>query len=173
MGTLLQDLRFATRTLLRSPGFTLVAVLTLALGIGATTAIFTLVNSIVIQPLPYPKPDRLVVLRHAAPGLDMPAADQSEGTFLHYRSRNRVFEEMAVYNENVVSVTDGKGHPERVQVALVSPSFFRLSGSYRYAGGCSRRKTRAPVLRVSCCSATTFGPGATGKIRGSSAAPSS
>lgn len=85
---------------------------------------FTLVNGILIQPLPYPEADRLVVMRHAAPGLDMPAADQSEGTFLHYWSRSRVFEDMAVYNENVVSVTDGEGDPERVQVALVSPSFF-------------------------------------------------
>ena len=62
MDTLLQDLRFAVRTLLKRPGFTLVAVVTLMLGIGATTAIFTVVSAVILRPLPYPNPDRLVAL---------------------------------------------------------------------------------------------------------------
>ncbi|HEX8692969.1 MAG TPA: ABC transporter permease [Longimicrobium sp.] len=126
METLLTTLLRAGRRLRRAPGFTAAAVLTLALGIGATAAVFTLVDAVLLRPLPYPAAERLVALRHAAPGLDVADAGLSDGTYLHYRAHNRVLEAMGVWVENVVNATDGD--PERVQVALVTPGVFGALG---------------------------------------------
>lgn len=128
MSTPLQELRHSARTLRRSPGFTALAVITLALGIGANSAIFTLVNAIVLQPLPHPDADRLVVVKHAAPGLGLTEAELSDGTFYHYRDHNRVFDGIGMYNENVVNLSGGAS-PERVQVALVTPNLFSILGA--------------------------------------------
>jgi len=103
-------------------------VLTLALGIGGTTAIFSLIDGIVLRPLPYPGAERLVTVRHAAPGLGLSDAGQSIGTYLHYRTANHAFEQMGAYQESVVNVTDVE-RPERVQVALVTPSLFDVLGA--------------------------------------------
>jgi len=124
----MNDLRYALRTLRRSPGFTTVALLTIAIGIGANTAVFSLVNAVLIQPLPYREPERLVAVGHTAPGLGILKAGQSEATFLHYQQHNRVFDAIAVYNENVVNLSGGTG-PERVPVAMVTPSFFSILGA--------------------------------------------
>jgi putative ABC transport system permease protein len=123
--TMGRDLRHAVRRLLHAPGFSLAAILTLALGIGAATAIFSVVHAVVISPLPYPESERLVRITHAAPGADIPRLGFSLGTYVHYREHNRAFDEMAVYESFAVNLT-GDGAPERVDAAYVSYTFFNL-----------------------------------------------
>jgi predicted permease len=120
---MLRAIRSSLRALRRDPGFTAVATVTLALGIGVNAAIFGLVNSVLIQPLPYPDAERLVSVRHQTPGLGITDAGQSEGTFLHYREHSSAFEALGLYLESKVNIT-GDGPPERVDVALVTPGVF-------------------------------------------------
>jgi putative ABC transport system permease protein len=119
------DLRQAARALARSPGFTLAAALTLAIGIGATTTVFSLVNAILLEPLPYRHADRLVAVGHTAPGLELGSTGMSDGTYLHYRAHSRALEEIATWYENVANVSGG-GDAERVPVAMVSHTFFTV-----------------------------------------------
>ena len=126
METLLQDIRYGLRMLVKSPGFTLAAVATLALGIGANTAIFSVVNSTLIRPLPYPNANRLVMVweRH------MPAGEKqnntSPATFLNWREQNTVFEQMgALFNLN--GILTG-GVPEEVAVQEATPNLFSMLG---------------------------------------------
>jgi predicted permease len=128
-----RNVRYGARSLIRSPGFTMAAALTLAIGIGASTAVFTLVDAILIRPLPYADADRLVSIRHVAPGLDLADAGLSDGTYLHYQARNRVFGDIATYHENVVNLT-GNGDAERVPIAMVTPTLFSLLGARAAAG---------------------------------------
>src|SRR3990172_2652076 len=136
----MNDLRLALRRLARHPGFTTVAVVTLGLGVGGTTAIFTLIDGIVLQPLPYPGAERLVTLRHVAPGLGLSDVGQSIGTYLHYRTANHTLEEMGAFSQgHVVNVT-GVDRPERVHVAVVTRSLFDGWASCRSADGYSRKR---------------------------------
>ena len=127
MGTLIQDLRYGTRVLLRRPGFTAVAVLTLALGIGANTAIFTVVNSVLLRPLPYKDPDRLALVRESLPKLGWNMMSASPAEFLDYREGNEVFSDIASFTDQSLNLT-GQGDPLRVQAARVSASLFPLLG---------------------------------------------
>jgi predicted permease len=120
------DIRYGLRALKKNPGFAAISVLTLALGIGANTAIFSVVNSILLRPLPYKDPDRLVILGHAYPKLDLIAPVSPPG-FLSYRDRGNVFESAAVSTGGSVNMT-GQGEPERVQGRQVSASFFSTLG---------------------------------------------
>src|SRR5882762_4165628 len=106
MHQLIQDLRYGIRMLLKKPGFTLIAVITLALGIGANTAIFSIVNSVLLRPLPYPEPDRLVTFWLSNPkGLqDMEWTDQ---LFVFFRDRNHSFEALAAYDGTSLTLTGG------------------------------------------------------------------
>ena len=100
MQTLLQDVRYGLRVLWKSPGFTAVAVLTLALGIGGNSAIFSIVNSVLLRPLPFPQPDQLVSLNEKDMRGDMPGrviANTSYPDFLDWRAQNHVFENMATF----------------------------------------------------------------------------
>src|ERR1051325_6057916 len=87
-----RDLRHATRVLVRAPGFTALALLTLALGIGATTAMFSVGYGVLLKPLPFPEPGRLVSVLHRAPGIKVPLLLQGPATYFTYRENNRVFE---------------------------------------------------------------------------------
>ena len=107
------------RRLLRAPLFTSVAVLTLALGIGANSAIFSVVNGVLLKPLPFADPERLVGVWHSAPGLGFPILDQAPSTYFLYREEGRAFEDIGLYAGGAVSVT-GTGDPERVQVLSVT-----------------------------------------------------
>jgi len=127
METLLKDIRYGFRSLLKHPGFALVAVLTLALGIGANTAIFSVVNTVLLRPLPYKDPERLVMVwedatRHGYPR-DTPAA----ANFVDWRDQNQVFEGMAAIADTSFNLT-GSGEPERLEGRRVSASLFPLLG---------------------------------------------
>src|SRR5215475_13369555 len=95
MHSLLQDLRYGARLLVKNPGFTLVAVITLALGIGANTAIFSVVNAVLLRPLPYPEPARLMQLGQSGTGGD--DGSVGEPKFLFWREQNQTFDAMALY----------------------------------------------------------------------------
>jgi len=127
MHTLFKDLTYAARMLKKQPGFTLVAIVTLALGIGANTAIFSLVNSILLRPLPYREPDRLVKLIQSSPKLQLSTWGVSQADFAAYRDQNRSFESVAIYNSNGTNLT-GAGEPERLAVANVTADFFKVLG---------------------------------------------
>src|SRR5712692_10559179 len=123
MDTLLQDLRYAARSLIKSPGFTIAAVLTLALGIGANTALFSVINAVMLRPLPYQDPGRLVVVNHFYPGLNALRASVSVPGFRDYSARKDIFERAAIENFVPVNLT-GIGEPERVNSTRVSGEFF-------------------------------------------------
>jgi putative ABC transport system permease protein len=129
MENLLQDIRYAIRVLFNKPGFTIVAVLTLALGIGANTAIFSIVNTVLLRPLPYKDSDRLVMIWESNPklqlGTDYIAA--SAGEFIDWRDQNRSFESIAAMNGVTLNLT-GTGEPERISGVRVSANLFHLMG---------------------------------------------
>jgi putative ABC transport system permease protein len=127
METLLQDLRYALRMLRKSPGFTAVAVITLALGIGANTAIFSVVNAVLIRPLPYPNANRLVMIWERRLPDGEPQNPTSPATFLNWKEHATVFEQTAAYFDWTKILTGGAA-PERLNVQEVSPNFFALLG---------------------------------------------
>jgi putative ABC transport system permease protein len=120
-----QDLRFGARMLLKSPGFTFVAALTLALGIGANTAIFSVVNAVLLRALPYRDPDRLVLLSQYRTVAEMDGANGE--MFLEWRDKARVFEQIAAYSSSIAVLT-GSGEPERLAVGKVTPDLFAALG---------------------------------------------
>ena len=124
--TMLNDLRFAIRQLGKNPGFTAVAVLTLALGIGANTAIFSIVNAVLLRPFPYQAPERLVILeeRISAGGSFSP----SYPNFVDWRAQNMAFDSIAAVRGNESFNFTGAGEPERLQGRLVSAEFFSTLG---------------------------------------------
>src|SRR3954470_21899806 len=107
------------RRLLRMPLFTSVAVLTLALGIGANTAIFSVIRGVLLKPLPFEEPDRLIGVWHAAPGLGVPLLNQAPSLYLTYREESHTFEESGMWATDAVAVT-GAGEPERVSALDVT-----------------------------------------------------
>ena len=122
MDTLLQDLRYSLRRLAKSPAFTAIVVLTLALGIGANTAIFSAVNAVLLSPLPYRESDRLVTIEHLYPSLDLEAPVSVPG-FLDYKRQSRSFESMAVQTGWQANLT-GVDEPVRMQGQRVTGEFF-------------------------------------------------
>jgi predicted permease len=128
---LLQDLRYGLRLMRKSPGFTAVVAATFALGIGANAAIFSVVNGVLLKPLPYPQPEQLVTLHQSKPNFDMGAVPYPN--FLDLRKENRTFSAMAVTRTAGFSLT-GAGEPERVSAQYVSADFFSLLGIKTVAG---------------------------------------
>ncbi|HSE99156.1 MAG TPA: ABC transporter permease, partial [Blastocatellia bacterium] len=128
MSNILQDIRYGARMLRKRPGFTLIAVIALALGIGANTAIFSVVNTVVLRPFPYKEPDRLVLLweKHAMlPDLDRMWVAYPD--FLDWRERNEVFERLAAFRPGSVNLTGGD-IPEEVRDGRVSSDLFPVLG---------------------------------------------
>ena len=123
MDTILRDIRFALRTLRKSPGFTIVAVLTLALGIGANTAIFSVVNAALLRPLPYPEAQRPVRVYASRDG---ERGTVSPPNFMDWRDQAGVFEHAAALNSNADFTLTGTTTPERVPGAQVTPDFFSV-----------------------------------------------
>jgi predicted permease len=118
---LAQDLRYGLRMMIKNPGFTAVAALTLALGIGANTAIFSVVNGVLLRPLPYEEPDRLTLLTEY--GAESGEMAVSYLNFVDWRAQNRVFEKIGVYKRENYNLT-GAGEPERLLVAQMSADVF-------------------------------------------------
>ncbi|HEX8283358.1 MAG TPA: ABC transporter permease [Pyrinomonadaceae bacterium] len=128
METLRQDVRFGLRTLLKRPGFTLVAVVTLALGIGANSAIFSVVNAVVLRPLPYAAPERLVALWGNLNQKGFEELEVSAPEYADFRGRGaHVFEDVAAYYESGFNMT-GAGEPERIQGVRATASLFSTLG---------------------------------------------
>jgi len=125
LGPFRRDLRTARRRLFRSPGFAAATILTLGLGIGATVAIYSVVAGVVLRPLPYPEPGRLVTLSHIASGPIDDSLGQAFGTYVLYRDGARSLDGIAFYQTTSATLT-GDGEPERIEVASVTHTFFDL-----------------------------------------------
>lgn len=136
METLSQDLRYGFRMLLKNPGFTAVALLTLALGIGANTAIFSVVYSVLLRPLPYPEAGRLVVTSVSVPD------------YRDLNEANEVFDETAIWASNLYTL-DSNGEPEQLMGAVVSPSFFTLLGQAAIGRTFQPEEDREPLVVLS------------------------
>ena len=124
----MNDLRFAIRQLIKDPGFTVIAIMALALGIGANTAIFSVVNAVLLRPLPYPQPDRLVLLRESTS--TFPNGSVSYPNYLDWRSSQRSFTDLALTRRETFnfSIVGGTGSPERVGGGRVTSNFLAVTG---------------------------------------------
>ena len=148
--TLFQDLRYALRMLRKSPGFTTVAVVTLALGIGANALIFSAVNAVILQPLPFPQSDRLVslkVLDHSENANIAVPDSISYPDFFDYRSQNHVFESIAAYHNNFFALTDAD-RSQHLQGEIVSSDFFSVLGVAPLFGRGFQPQDEQPGSRV-------------------------
>ncbi len=127
MRSLVDDLRYAIRQMFKSPGFAAVAVITLALGIGANTAVFSVIDAVILRPLPYDKPERLISAQSA--GTQNPQANSmSYPDFFDWRAQNRTLEHLVSYHDNSI-------HPDRSGAANACGWRGRLLGPSAYAGG--------------------------------------
>jgi MacB-like periplasmic core domain len=122
MDTILHDLRYAFRVLARNPGFTLIAILTLALGIGANTAIFSVVNAVLLRPLPFRDPARLVIVAEKSP---YPVISTSYQNWMDWRDQNHSFESLEASRGTTLTLT-GAGEPERLNARMATAGLFPL-----------------------------------------------
>lgn len=126
MHNLIQDIRYAARTLRRNPGFTLIAVLALALGVGANTAVFTVVSGVLLRPLPFAQPDRLFLLSYKSPGGPFDFGPcMVDADYIAFRGQDHLFERLAIYNSTSGNLT-GAGEPLHLPYTAVSADFFSL-----------------------------------------------
>jgi predicted permease len=121
------SLRYAIRRLRHAPGFTVVSLLMLALGIGASTAIFSVIEGVLLKPLPYPHSAQLVTLRHSAPGINIDTLAMSPSLYFTYREEGRVFADMGLWSTSTSSVT-GTAEPEEVPVLMVTDRLLPVLG---------------------------------------------
>jgi len=128
MSAFLQDIRYAIRTLKRSPGMTLVIVASLAIGIGANTAIFSVVSALLLKPLPYPQPDQLAVMWLRSPGINIPQDWPSPGQYFDVVAENRSFAETSI-SQGRSGTLLGVDQPVRVEALLTSSSLFHMLGA--------------------------------------------
>jgi putative ABC transport system permease protein len=127
LDALRQDVRFGARTLLRRPGFTAIAVLTLGVGMGATTAIFSLIDSVLLKPLPFHEPDRLALVWEVRPRFNQPRIEASPPDYLDWQQQAQSFESLGAYVNGFVNLTGG-GAPERLVAVNVTPNLFPTLG---------------------------------------------
>jgi putative ABC transport system permease protein len=130
---LFSDLKYGVRTMIRSPGFTLVALFTMALGIGANTAVFSLVHGVVLQPLPYPQPDRIVFLMENNLEQGWESFTLSPANYLDWRERNRSLELFGAYQRTSVNYTGGD-RPQSLSVQRVTEDFLEILGGEPFMG---------------------------------------
>src|ERR1700722_756854 len=150
MNTLFQDIRYGIRTLIKTPGFTAIAILTLALGIGANSALFSVVNGVLLNPLPYPEPNRLVSVY-----ANTSSFGHSSVTYLNFmdwRKNSNSFTAMAAQRNDSLFLT-GAGEGERVRGLMITADFFRVMGVEPIAGRAFRVEEdqvgAAPVVMIS------------------------
>jgi putative ABC transport system permease protein len=139
----MQDIRFAFRTLRNNPGFTLVVMATLGLGIGINTAIFSLVNGVLLRPLPYTEPDRVMTLWEANQQLDIPQDRVAAGTYRDWVERSESFASLGAYSFETF-IIGGTDQPERVSGALISPTIFGVVGVQPAVGRAFREEEATP-----------------------------
>lgn len=132
MRGLISHLHYTVRLLLKSPGFTVPAVLVLALGIGANTAIFSLVNGVLLKPLPYLKADRLMSIRQSVPGVDRFPVDYPD--YLDFRRQQSSFEDLAAYYGDRFTIS-GRGEAEVISGMYATGSLFKILGRPFLLGG--------------------------------------
>jgi len=150
MESLWQDIKYSLRTLIKKPGFTIIAIVTLALGIGASTAIFSVVDAVLLRALPYPKPQQIVRVWEQAPnGHRMDLADPN---FDDFRAQNNTFASLAGYGFGLSSISGGT-EPVRVNIAVVSSDFFKTLGVEPFLGRAfasdEQRLHGAPAMIIS------------------------
>lgn len=131
------------RRLWRTPVFTLTTLITLAAGVGATIAVFSVVESVLLKPLPYPHPESLVGVWHTAPGLNLDEVNMAPSNYFIYREQNRTFEDVGIYQGDSVSVT-GTGNPEQVQALDVTDSVLPILGLKPFLGRWFNRADDSP-----------------------------
>ena len=144
------QLRQVLRRLAKTPTFGIVTVLTLAVAIGANTAIFSVVNGVLIKPLPFPEPDRLVSIWHTAPGVNLAEVNACPATYFTYREESHAFEDSGVWRTEDVTIT-GVAEPERVVALVVTDSVLPVLGSSQPWGGGLPEKTTRPAHRKPPC----------------------
>ena len=127
METLIKDIRYGIRGLLKRPGFTVIALITLALGIGANTAIFSVVNAVLLRPLPFQKPEELVIVWEDLTFAGFPHNTPAPANYVDWKTQNQSFIDMAASRETSFNLT-GDGEPERVSTYAVTANFFPLLG---------------------------------------------
>src|SRR5215470_15565379 len=133
MQTIWQDLRYGARMLMKKPGFTIVAVLTLALGIGANTAIFSVVDAVLLRPLPFPNPEQIVLVRDDLTGRQLEDVGMSVDELRDFQERSGVFEQISAVWPVDANLT-GSDRPERIELLAVSPNYFSLLGASAQLG---------------------------------------
>src|SRR5712672_2091667 len=127
METLLRDIRYGVRGLLKRPGFTAIAVVTLALGIGANAAIFSVVNAVLLRPLPFKEPDRLLMIRETKLP-QFPEFSVASGNFLDWQKQNTTFERLEAIGGAAFNLI-GTGEPERLRASTLTSGFFGMLGA--------------------------------------------
>src|SRR5689334_11777713 len=131
METFLQDVKQSLRILLKNPGFTAAAVAALTLGIGTNTAIFSVVNSVLLKPAPFPEPDRLVMFQNVTQ--QGRGSGASPAKFQHWRAQRDIVQDVSAFRTGVLNLTGG-AFPEQVQSAQVSADYFKLFGAVPVLG---------------------------------------
>ncbi len=127
MDSFLKDIRYGIRSLMRRPTLTIIAIITLAIGIGANSAIFSVVNSLLIKPLPFPELDRIVAIWETQPSRGVVRNEASMANYLDWRAQNQTFEQMGLYRWWSANLT-GLETPERIQGFLVTGNFLDVLG---------------------------------------------
>jgi predicted permease len=154
--TLVQDVRYAARLLRKNPGFTAVALITLALCIGANTAIFSVVSGTLLRPLPYPEPDRLVRLMQSYAQKGLSPWNMSQMNFAAYREQSRSFEALAAISISGGANLTGVGEPERIQLARVTADFFNVFKVEPLLGRAFRPDEETPGKNAVCVLSYSF-----------------
>src|SRR5688572_18071194 len=127
MNAFWQDLRYGARMLMKQPGFTLIAVITIALGTGANTAIFSLVNAVLLKPLPFAEPEQLTMVWEDQSSIGFPRAEAAPANFVDWKAQQSVFADMAALTFRSFNLT-GDGEAERIMAEAVTANFFPLLG---------------------------------------------
>src|SRR6185295_2042690 len=133
MNTLIKDLRYAVRSLLKQPGFTAIAIITLALGIGANTAMFSVINAVLLRPLPYHEPERLVTIWEESPERDLFQIPVSFANLRDWADQTQTFEQIAAYTFTNLNLS-GAGEPARLATVRASANLFSLVGAAPLVG---------------------------------------
>jgi len=153
MDSLLKDIRFALRTLRKSPGFTIVAILTLALGIGSNTAMFSVVTAVLLRPLPFPEPERIMQVSSTAQVRKF--SSESYPDFFDYRQRNHTFEYLSAYHGASKTLT-GVGDAQHIEANMVTPGFFEALGVQPKLGRTFRPEEEKPGNHVAILGETMW-----------------